>query len=100
MVHSNKKILDIYSVSYLKHNEIDVDNHKLSYSISLNNNYSCIQKCLDEEDRHITTTQREVINYDTGCLMTKERCKSLISNMGNITEIRYIILTKKVIKYV
>ena len=27
--------------------------------------------------------------------MTKERCKSLISNMGNITEIRYIILTKK-----
>ena len=77
MVNSNDDIQAHYAISYLKQSEITYDNHKLSYSIFNNDNFECLQKDLNEEERHITTSKAEILNYDAGMLITKERCKCL-----------------------
>ena len=93
MVNSNDRIKAVFTVSYLKENEINLDNHKLSYSISCHDDFCSLNKNLSEENRHITTTKKEVLNYDSGQLMTRETCEELLATIGNIEDVRYIVLT-------
>ena len=95
MVNSNDDIQAHYAISYLKQSEICHDNHRLSHSIFENDNFESLKKDLNEEERHITTSKTEILNYDAGMLITKERCKSLLLDLGEVTEIRYIVLKTK-----
>ena len=95
MVNSMSIVSEKFNITYLHECDVNISNHKLSYSISCHDDFSCLNKNLDEEKRHIITTKREVLNYDAGMLMTKERCISLLSSMGDIAEIRYIVLNTK-----
>ena len=61
MVNSNDGIKAVFLVSYLKENEINLDNHKLSYSISCHDDFSSLNKNLSEENRHITTTKKKCL---------------------------------------
>ena len=96
MVHTNPNIENALTISYLKECDLNEDNHKLSFSIARNNDFHSLTKCLNEENRHITTTKKEILNYDLGTLMTKERCLSLLNDMGDDTsQICYIVLTNR-----
>ena len=94
-VNTNPDIQKCFIISYLREEELAFDNHKLEHSISLNNDYLSINKDLEEEKRHIISTKREILNYDCGILMTLDDCKRLVNSMGDITKIRYIILTSR-----
>ena len=99
MVHSHVRLLQKFEVTYLKEDEINIENHKLGYTVSCNNDFMSLQKNLDEEKRHMVTTKHEVLDYDCGFLLTKEDCKNLLEEMGDVSLIRYIVLTgKKLIK--
>ena len=95
MVNCNKELQKCFKITYLKQSNVTVHNHKLSYSTSYHNDYNAINKCLDEEKRHITNSKREILNYDIGFLMTKETCKAILSEISDINEVRYIVLTNK-----
>ena len=95
MVNCNNELKNCFKISYLKECEVNINNHKLSYSTSRHNDYNAINKCLVEEKRHITNTKREILNYDIGFLMTEETCKALLSEISDINEVRYIVLTNK-----
>ena len=92
MVHLNNKITSVFTVPYLEEMDIDVDNHKLNFC---RDDYTSLSKNLSEENWHITTTKREVLNYDSGQLVTKDTCEELLAELGNIDEVRYIVLTCK-----
>ena len=92
MVHTNMNIAKTYSISYLKENDIRYENHKLSHSISCHDDFNSVKKSIKEENRHITTTKREILNYDVGMHMTKEMCERLLLDLGEISEMRYIVL--------
>ena len=96
MINSNITITYYFDVSYLKESEIGYGNHKLGFLTSNNFDYNCINKSLEEENRHITTTKKEILNHDIGFMMTKEKCHCLISKLDVIEEIRYIVLRNKI----
>ena len=95
MVHCNCDIKKNFHISYLEESDIASVNHKISYSTLSNNDYNAINKCLDEEKRHITNTKNEILNHDIGTLITKETCNQLLSEIGNIDKVRYIVLNNK-----
>ena len=43
----------------------------------------------------MVTTKQEVLHYDCGFLLTKEECKNILEEMGDISKIRYIVLSGK-----
>jgi len=95
MVNCNEDITSNFTISYLKECDIGIDNHKLSYSSSCHTDDSAMNKCLEEEERHMKTTRKAILNYDIGLVMTKQTCTDLLEDLGDVTEIRYIILTSK-----
>ena len=96
MVNCNPNIKKVFNISYLKEDDIGIDNHKLSYSTSCNNDYLSLNKNLEEENRHLVTTQKAILNYDIGFMMTKQTCVSLLNELGDISQIRYVVLTNKI----
>jgi len=95
MVNCNDKITSYFDITYLKETEISYNNHKLSYSTSLKNDPNVIKKNLEEQSRNITTSQKEILNFDIGLLMTRKTCEKLLSKLDDVEKIRYIILTSK-----
>ena len=95
MVNSNSVISKLFNISYLKEDNIEYDNNKLFYSTSKCDDYKSLNKCLDEEKRHITTTKQEILNHDIGFIMTKDKCLELLSDLGPIDKIRFIVLSNK-----
>ena len=95
LVNSHGNLLDSFDVSYLKEHEISIDNHKLGYTVSCNNDFTSLQKDLEEEKRHMTTGKKEVLDHDIGFFLTKEECKTILDEMGDISLIRYIVLSGK-----
>ena len=93
-VHTaSTNITSNYDISYIRESEIDASNHKLAYSSNNNDNFASMHKSMVEEDRHITTNKAEILNYYNGYLMTKATCEELLAPLGNIEELRYIVLT-------
>ena len=91
MINSNITITHYFDVSYLKESEIGYCNHKLGFLTTHNFDYHCINKSLEEENGHITTTKKEILNHDIGFMMTKGKCHCCV-----IKEIRYIVLRNKI----
>ena len=50
---------------------------------------------MEQENRHLKTTKKAILNFDIGLVMTKQTCTNLLKDLGDVTEIRYIILTNK-----
>ena len=95
MVNCNEKITSYFDITYLKETELSYNNHKLSYSTSLKNDPNVIKKNLEEQSRNITTSKKEILNFDIGLLMTRKTCERLLSNLDDVEKIRYIVLISK-----
>ena len=96
MVNCNDNITSSFNITYLKESEISCNNHKISYSTSLKNKPNIIKKNLDEQTRNITTSKKEILNFDIGSMMIRKTCEKLIAQFEDVEEIRYIILTSKI----
>ena len=66
VVNSNKMIHSCFVISYLRDRDINVSNHKLHYSTMKNNIFSFLGKDFDEEERHIKTERKEVLDHSCG----------------------------------
>jgi len=95
MVNCNKDVTKNFNISYLKESDIGIQNHKLSYSTSCHTDDCAMNKCLEQEKRHMITTKKAILNFDIGLVMTKETCTNLLKDLGDVTSIRYILLTNK-----
>ena len=95
-VHKIDAILNHFDISYLKKNDISKSNNKLAYSTMMNDNVIELQKSTKEEERHMITTKREIVNYGLNGLFTKEQYNVLLQPLtAEVTEYRYIVLCCK-----
>ena len=52
-----------------------------------------MKKDFKEEDHHITTSRKELINHHSGCLIAKRDVEEILEPLGEVKDIRYILLT-------
>ena len=65
-VHSNIYLAERYDISYIRDHEIDGSSHKLAFSTQQNDDFNAMKNNVKEEDCHITTSQKEILNYECG----------------------------------
>ena len=94
-VHSNIYLIERYDISYIRDHEIDGSTHKLAFSTQENDDFNVMKKDIREEDRHITTSRKEILNYGCGWMLSKESCEEIMEPLGNVLEVCYILLCLK-----
>ena len=92
-VNASINITQRYDISYIRESEVDGSNHKLAHSSNNNDDFASMHKSMIDENRHITTKRAEILNYSNGYLLTNSRVDELLAPLGNVHELRYILLT-------
>ena len=86
MINFNDDLKPHYIISYLKGNELTVENHKLSYATKLIKSRSeLISYGLKEQNMYITTRATSMLNYSEVLQLTRGAIKKLLLGMGDIT---------------
>jgi len=87
----------LYEISYL--NESEANEQHLLYSatnsILCNAMLSHYKLTIKNQERYISTTKAELLNYQKGLLIHKEDMTYLLAELHDINDLRFIVLTKK-----
>ena len=95
-VHRVDVILTHFDISYLTKDDIKVANNKLTHSTKLHDNVLELSKSTKEEDRHMVTTKKEIIDYGINDLYTRDQYDLLLQPLeADILDYRYIALCHK-----
>ena len=85
-----------FDISYLTKDDIDVTNNKLAHSTKLHDNVLELSKSTKEEDRHMVTNKKEIIDYGINDLFTRDQYELLLQPLeADILDYRYIVLCLK-----
>ena len=86
-----------YEISYL--NESEANEQHLLYSAT--NSILCdamlshYHLTIDNQERYISTTKAELLNYQKGLLIHEEDMTYLLAELHDINDLRFIVLTLK-----
>ncbi len=95
-VHRVNVIQKHFDISYLTKDDIDVTNNKLAHSTKLHDNVLELSKSTKEEDRHMVTNKKEIIDYGINDLFTRDQYELLLQPLeADILDYRYIVLCRK-----
>ena len=76
--------------------DINENSNKLAYSTQMNDNVIELSKSAKEEERHMITTRKELIDYGIPSLFSKDEFENLLQPLkGDISDYRYIVLSCK-----
>ena len=97
MIHSMEEINMVYEISYM--NEREANRQHLLYSatnsILCNTMLSHYKLTIKNQERYISTTKAELMNYQKGLLIHQDDMSYLLDELDDIKDLRFIVPTKK-----
>ena len=96
-VHSMESISNCYDISYMSQHEANATHHLYAAT----NSTFCeamlahYDLTMDNQERYITTTKNVIKNYMVGILLNHDKLTGLLSDISNITDLRFIVLSLK-----
>jgi len=96
LVNSSTSLVDHFVVSYLRKSELSESNHKLSFvtsSVEHSTELEILGKSVNEMEKNITFNMNEMLKLAPSPSLTKDTAQVILSELGHIEQIRYIVLT-------
>ena len=93
-LNSDTSIKKLFDISYLTSEQLSEQNHKLAFvTNSIKNENKWLGMKISDQENHITHTTKSLMNYKPGELLTKEQIQEIIATIGDVSQIRFIVLT-------
>ena len=95
ILNAAKDLEKQFKLTYLTASEVTRESHKLSYATTSHKSEILQTTFFEEQERYITSSRKALLNYSSGLLLTKKEVEYILDEIGNVSEIRYIVLSQK-----
>ena len=96
IVNSSANLVDHFVVTYLRKSELSESNHKLSFvtsSVEHSTELEILGKSVTEMEKNITFNMNEMLKLAPSPSLTEDTAQFILSELGHVEQIRYIVLT-------
>ena len=97
-IHHDTEITELYNVSYLYVDELDLSDHllhKATASIGYQKMIKHYNLSIDGQEQYCKTSRKKIVNYEPGLKVRADERIDLLNKIGDVDKIRFIVLTLK-----